>query len=122
MSIEQLYWLETVLKATAGLTLVLMPIPAIIVAGMPRPVSSIWPRMLGGVLIGLAIAIFIALKYPETKVIGPAGLAAINLCGGGAMAANLMLGTAATTRRGKFFILANTLLLLAFGFVEIAYI
>lgn len=121
MTIDQILWLELVLKLSAGLTLLLVPGPAIYLAGMPPSAAQSWPRYLGAVLIGIGAAIFIQLKSPAANVIGPAGLCAINFAGAGVMAAHLILGQAATTRRGRLFVLANALLLFAFAFVELAY-
>lgn len=121
MTLEQVLWLELVLKLSAGLVLAILPRPAIYLAGMPAAASQQWPRLLGAVLIGIAAAIFITLKYPGSAAIGAAGLSAINFAGGGMMLAHLIAGQAAATRRGRLFVLANALLLLAFAFVEIAY-
>jgi hypothetical protein len=121
--VQQLLWLEVILKAAAGLTLVLVPLTAIRMTGMQRPETGFWPRLLGAVVLGIAAAVFVTLHFPEAHGgLGPAGLIPINLAGAGAMIAPLIMGTAAPTRRGKLFILANAVTLLTLAFMEIAHI
>ncbi len=118
-----LLWIEVIIKGAAGLTLVTMPLTAIRVVGMQRPETGFWPRLLGAVVLGIAVGVLITLQFPEAKGgIGPAGLIPINLAGASAMIAPLILGSAAPTRRGKAFILANAIVLLGLAFLEIAHI
>ncbi len=120
---QQILWLEVLLKAAAGLTLVLVPLTAIRITGMQKPESGFWPRLLGAVVLGIAAAVFVTLQFPDARGgLGPAGLIPINLAGAGAMLAPLILGTAAPTRRGRLFILVNAVVLLALAFLEIAHI
>lgn len=120
---QQLLWFEVLLKAAAGLTLVLVPLTAIRMTGMQRPETGFWPRLLGAVVLGVAGAVFMTLHFPDAHGgLGPAGLIPINLAGAGAMIAPLIMGTAAPTRRGKIFILANAVVLLTLAFMEIAHI
>lgn len=120
---QQLLWFEVILKAAAGLTLVIAPLTAIRIAGMHRPEGGFWPRLLGGVILGVAAAVYVTLQFPEARGgLGPAGLIPINLAGAGAMIAPLIMGTAAPSRRGKLFILVNALVLLTLAFLEIAHI
>lgn len=120
---QQLLWFEVILKTSAGLTLLLIPLTAIAVTGMQKPETGFWPRLLGAVVLAIAIGVFLTLQYPNARGgIGPAGLVPINLLGAAAMAAPLILGTAAPTRRGKAFILANVVVLLGLAFLEIAHI
>ena len=120
---QQLLWFEVILKASAGLTLLLIPLTAIAVTGMQKPETGFWPRLLGAVVLAIAIGVFLTLQYPEARGgIGPAALVPINLLGAAAMAVPLILGTAAPTRRGRAFILTNVVVLLGLAFLEIAHI
>jgi hypothetical protein len=122
-TVQQLLWVEVFLKAAAGITLVLLPLTAIRIVGMQRPETGFWPRLLGAVVLGVAAAVFMTLHFPEAKGgLGPAGLIPINLAGAGAMIAQLIMGSAAPTRRGKLFIAANAAVLLALAFTEISHI
>ncbi len=120
---QQILWFEVIIKAAAGLTLILVPLSAIRLVGMQRPETGFWPRLLGAVVLGLAAAVFITIAYPSARGgLGPAGLIPINLAGAGAMIGPLIMGMAAPTRRGRLFILANAIVLLALAFLEIAHI
>ena len=123
MFVQQILWFEVALKAVAGLTLLLIPLTAIRIVGMQRPETGFWPRLTGAVVFGIAAAVFVTLEFPDAHGgLGPAGLIAINLAGAGAMIAPLIMGSAAPTRRGRLFILANAVALLALAFLEIAHI
>jgi hypothetical protein len=77
---QQLLWFEVILKAVAGITLVLVPLTAIRLVGMQRPETRFWPRLLGAVVLGIAVGVFITLAYPTARGgLGPAGLIPINL-------------------------------------------
>lgn len=120
---QQILWLEVFLKGAAGLTLLLLPLTAIRIAGMHRPETGFWPRLVGGVVLGIAAAVYVTLQFPEARGgLGPAGLIPINLAAAAAMIAPLIMGTAAPSRRGKLFILVNALALLTLAFLEIAHI
>ena len=120
---QQLLWFEVILKAAAGGTLLLIPLTAIRIAGLQRPETGFWPRLLGAVVLGIAAAVFITLQYPDARGgLGPAGLIPINLAGAAAMLAPLVMGTAAPTRRGKAFIIVNAVALLNLAFLEIAHL
>lgn len=120
---QQLLWIEVILKTAAGLTLILVPLTAVRMVGMERPQTGFWPRLLGAVVLGIAGAVFITLRFPDAHGgLGPAGLIPINLAGAGGMIAPLIMGTAAPTRRGQLFILVNALTLLTLAFLEIAHI
>lgn len=119
---QQILWFEIIIKAAAGLTLVLTPLTAIRLVGMERPETGFWPRLLGAVVLGIAGAVFITLAYPDARGgLGPAGLIPINLAGAAAMLGALIMGSAAPTRRGRLFILANAVVLLTLAFLEIAH-
>ena len=119
---QQILWFELILKSAAGLTLVLIPLTAIRITGLHKPESGFWPRLLGAVVLGIAAAVFIALTYPAAQgTIGAAGLIPINLAGAAAMIASLIMGTAAPTGRGRLFVVANAVTLLALAFLEIAH-
>jgi hypothetical protein len=120
--VQQILWAEIILKGLLGAVLFVAPQAASVVFGMQRPVTGFWPRLLGGVVLGIAAGVWIGLKFPNAHgVIGPAGLIPINLFAAAALVAPLILGTAAPSRRGKAVIAACTIVLLALAFLEIAH-
>ena len=56
MMADQLLWLETLLKGGIGLIMLLVPISAAKLAGLPHGNVGFWPRLFGAALLGLACA------------------------------------------------------------------
>jgi hypothetical protein len=121
--VQQILWAEIIVKGILGAVLLIGPQAASVVFGMQRPATGFWPRLLGGVVLGIAAGVWIGLKFPNAQgSIGPAGLIPINLLAAAALIAPLILGTAAPSRRGKLVIAASAFLLLALAFLEIAHV
>ncbi|MCH9766048.1 MAG: hypothetical protein K0U34_08670 [Alphaproteobacteria bacterium] len=75
---EQLLWVETLIKGTIGLCLVLSPKLVVRLFALPETPTGFWPRLTGGVLLGLAITIFLSGAQLITDGIGLGGLAIVN--------------------------------------------
>lgn len=118
---QQLLLIETVIKLAAGLVLVSVPVWTAMVLGIDRPASGFWPRMLGSVLIGLAIATFIEERLPGSRGLALAGAVTINLSIAFVLIGSLIVKAGAPTRRGRLILWIVALLLLLMAFVEIAY-
>lgn len=118
----QLLWIELVAKLAAGLVLLVIPLTAIKVLGLPRPPTAFWPRLLGGVLLGLSAATFMDTTVRLGHGLSLGGSFVINLASGLTLGAMLFLKQGPDTRRGRaiLWLIAGTLLALAL--VEIAYI
>lgn len=76
---QQLFWLETVLKSSAGLLLLTIPVTTAKLLGLPHGNVGFWARLLGITLIGLAGAIYIEATQPSGRGLGFAGLVVINI-------------------------------------------
>jgi len=99
--VQQLLWIETLLKLSGGLVLALAPLTAIKVLGLPRTDSGFWPRLLGAVLIGMAAATYLEGRYAgATRGLGLAGSLLVNVATIGMLTTLLVLGRASTTQRG----------------------
>jgi hypothetical protein len=79
--VQQLLWLETLLKFVPGLLLALAPLTTLRVLGLPRPETGFWPRLCGALLIGIAGALFLE-GTSRGHGLSLAGCIVINLCGG----------------------------------------
>ncbi|MGE0022737.1 MAG: ABC transporter permease [Hyphomicrobium sp.] len=121
-SVHQLLWIETLLKLTAGAALVLAPLTAIKVLGLPPSANAFWPRLLGGVLIGLAAATFLEGATERGRGLGMAGLILINTAGGTVLAFSAAFGGSAPTRRGRLAQWSIVVLLFVLSLFEIAYL
>jgi hypothetical protein len=120
--LNQLLWLETVLKIGSGLAFVIAPVTLIRVLGLPPAGSGLWPRLLGAMLIGCGAAAYIEGAWPDSRGLGLAGLVLINFMMSGTLAATAMLGGSAQTRRGSFAIWAIVVFLFVLALVEIAHV
>lgn len=129
---QQLLWIETLLKLAGGLTLALAPLTAIRVLGLPGTDSGFWPRLLGAVLIGLAAATFLEGRFGGTpRGLGIAGCFLVNLAAVAMLIAQLVLsqprlraasGRPPQTRRGQAVLWLLVCLLSLLIVFEIAHI
>lgn len=114
---EQLLWLETLIKGVIGISLLLSPKMVIRAFALPESNASFWPRLVGALLVGLATIIFISGAKLSTHGIGAVGLATLNLSAAAVLFATYLTSGPATRRRGKTLLgfLALILCLLAIG-------
>ncbi|CAA2139834.1 hypothetical protein HYPP_01647 [Hyphomicrobium sp. ghe19] len=119
---QQILWAEIVIKGIAGFVLLIVPLSALAIAGLARPATGLWPRLVGALSVAIAASIWIGLEYPASRgSVGPAALVPINLLSAAVFIAALVMGTAAPTRRGKVLIAASAILLIVLAFLEIAH-
>lgn len=117
----QLVGLELALKLAGGLVLLSFPLTAIKVLGLPKSESACWPRLLGAVLIGLAIATYMDASARLGHGLGLAGSMVINFSASFALICLLVLGEGASWR-GRVLLWGVAAGLLILALVEIAYI
>jgi hypothetical protein len=116
----QLLWLETLLKLSGGLILLALPGLSARLLGLPHPGTGFWPRLLGGVLVGLAAATYIEGSVAGSKGLALAGAIAINLIGAGVIIALLVLDRGTVAARGKAVLWALVVVLIGLSLFEIA--
>jgi hypothetical protein len=117
--VQQLLWLETLVKFFAGVPLALFPMMTMRLLGLPRPDTSFWPRVCGSLLIGTAAALF--LEGTSTgHGLGLAGVVVINLCGVGMLAAMLVLDRGPASHRGRAVVWLTVCILVTLSVIEIA--
>lgn len=117
---QQLLWIETVLRFGAGAVLLVLPLTAARILGLPVPQALLWPRLLGALLVGMAAATLLEGGVPDARGLGPGGLLLINLATAGTLVALLVLERASQTRRGKLFLWLVAIVLVALSLLEIA--
>jgi hypothetical protein len=118
----QLLWIELVMKLAGGLVLLLVPLTAIKVLGLPAAPSPFWPRLLGAVLVGLALATYMDASVRLGHGLALGGSFVINLTAGFALAALAYLGRGIETTRGRLVLWLCAAGLLGLAAVELAYI
>lgn len=120
--IEQLLWIEFLVKLASGATLVLVPRTLARVAGLPPAESSFWPRLLGGILIGIAVAALVEVRFKSSIGLGLAGAVSVNVATAATLGSLLILGQAGPSRRGRFALWLAAAGLLILALVEIAWL
>lgn len=90
--------------------------------GLPRPPTAFWPRLLGGVLLGLAAATFMDTTGRLGHGLSLGGSFVINLISGTTLGTMLFLKQGPETRRGRAVSWTLTVALVGLGLIEIAYI
>lgn len=123
---EKLLALEVLISGAAGLLLVLFPRLVARVLGWGAPGSLIWPRLTGGLLLGLAVATSAQLagwsKTASEAGLGLAGHVAINFVLSFVLLSVAVVGAPMPSRRGRWVAagLAGALVVLALA--EIAHL
>lgn len=117
---QQLLWIETLLKLSAGLILVLAPLSAIRLFGLPPSNTSFWPRLLGALLIGVAGALFLEGGRPGSHGLGLAGCVVVNLAGAVMMGTLLVMDAGPPSARGRGLVWMVLVILLILSVLEMA--
>src|SRR5690606_34240878 len=120
LTVQQLLWIETILKLSGGLVLLTMPRVAVKVLGLPAGDSSFWPRLLGAVLIGMAGGFYIEGARADSKGLALAAAILVSLAAAGTVAAQLVIMRSAPTQRGAAVLWLLVALLFFLSLLEIA--
>jgi hypothetical protein len=118
-ALQQLLFVEAVLKLAGGIVLAVLPLTASHVLGLPKPDSGLWPRLLGAVLIGTAIGCYVEARVEGTRGVTLVGLAAINLSAAAMLAVLLSAQRASATARGRAVLWLLMIALLALAGLEL---
>ena len=119
---SMLLLLDGTVNLLLGVFLLFSPVDLADALGVPLHRNSFYPTLLGGVLLGIGLALFIQ-RYGEPRGItglGIAGAIAINLCGGGAFLFWLILGDLRIPTRGQAALWTVAVVVLLIGIVEAA--
>jgi hypothetical protein len=117
--LQQLLWIETLLKLTAGLLLVLAPLSTIKLLGLPRSETAFWPRLLGALLIGLACSLYLEGRAPGSHGLGLAGCVIVNFSAVSIMGGQLALEAGPPSARGRAVMWGVVVLLVMLSVLEI---
>ena len=86
--------------------------------GMPEVATTFFPNVLGGVLFGIGLALYITYRG-GSQGLGLDGAIAINLCGAGVVVGWLVIAPHAIPPRGKITLWTIALLVIVIGLVEL---
>ena len=115
-----LLWIDAVLNLFLGVGLLVFP-PALVRAlGLPETRATLYPRVFGGVLIGIGIALLVEAMVPALGGLGLAGAIAVNLCGAAVVGGCLFSRAIDISETGRFVLWTVVVVLLALSAVELS--
>jgi len=113
---------DSVVNVLLGLLLLIFPPSLVQWLGLPQPSSAFYVRILGAVILGIGVALAVEFRrQPSSTLVGlgTGGAVAINLCGGGALVANLAFGDLALSTEGKIVLWILATVVVGLGVVEL---
>jgi hypothetical protein len=117
----QLLWIEVIVKAVLGALLALFPKTLARVLGLPVPAETLWPRLFGAVLLGMAAASLLEGQLETRNGLGLAGHVAVNLAAVLAIVGTMITGRASNSRWGRIVLGLTAAGLTILALVELAW-
>jgi hypothetical protein len=118
---EILLSIDGLINLVLGILLILFPLGVADILGVPNAGTNFYPTILGGVIFGIGIALFIeryGFKH-NVRGLGLGGAIIINICGALVLLIWLILNPFDLPMRGYIILWAIALLVLLVGVVEI---
>jgi hypothetical protein len=114
--------IDGLINLALGIALLLFPSSLVACLGVPGAENSFYPNILGGVLIGIAIALFLESRSTAKNAsgLGLVGAVVINLCAGLVLGAWLLWGDLELPLRGTVFLWSLVILLVGISSFELA--
>lgn len=113
--------IDGIVNLLIGVLLFLFPLGMAQLLGVPLPISNFYPTILGAVIFGIGIALFVEV-YGEPRGIhglGLAGAIAINFCAAGVLALWLIFSPPDLPLRGYIVLWVIAIVVLTIGFIEL---
>lgn len=112
---------DSIINLLLGLLLLLFPAGLVDLLGLPPTNTFFYPTILGGVIIGIGIALGIELlTYPKMSGLGLAGAIAINFSGGLVLIYWLLFAKMEIPLNGTVILWIIAVLVLGIGIIELA--
>jgi hypothetical protein len=118
---KKLLLIDGVINLILGIVLLIFPSKLVTFLGVPEAQSSFYPNVLGGVLVGIAVALFLESANNEriTSGLGLLGAMSINLCGGLVLGVWLLFGELDLPPTGLIFLWGLVIILVGISFFEL---
>ena len=118
---EILLSIDGLINVLLGILLILFPFGIAEFVGVPNPSTNFYPTILGGVIFGIGIALYIERYGYKSGIrgLGLGGAIAINLCGGLVLLTWLLVNPFDLPIRGYIILWAIALLVLVVGIIEL---
>lgn len=112
--------IDGILNLLLGVILLLFPAGIVKILGLPATNTFFYASILGAVIFGIGIALFIEVCGASAQVrgLGLGGAIAINLSGGGALVAWLVAAPPDIPLRGQIILWAVAVLVIGIGVAE----
>ena len=110
--------IDGLINLLLGLLLVWFPRSLVEFLGLPVTINDFYPNILGAVLLGIAIALFIESRTGNGRGLGLLGAVSINLCAGLVLGAWLLGGDLAIPMRGLAILWFLVVLLVGISAIE----
>ena len=113
---------DGIVNGVLGILLLLFPLGIVGLLGLPIPHTNFYPSILGGVLLGIGVALFLELYgYPkEVRGLSLCGAIIINTIGSLVLIGWLLFGALNIPLRGRITLWTIGILVLMIGIVEFA--
>ena len=120
MKEELVLTIDAAVNLALGVVLAIFPRAFARLVGAPIPSTSFYASILGGVLIGVGLALLLQRFWGRSRMtgLGLEGAIAINFCGAGVLMAWLITGGLSIPTRGFVFLWAVAVLVLGIGVAE----
>lgn len=114
--------IDGLINLILGIVLLIFPSSLVAFLGVPPSQNAFYPSILGGVLLGIAVALFAEGRSTgdHTSGLGLLGAVCINLCGGLVLGAWLLFGELELPLRGSIFLWSLVALLVGISSIELA--
>ena len=114
--------IDGLINLILGLVLLAVPPGLVAYLGVPDAQNAFYPSVLGGVLVGIAIALFLESRtaVENTSGLGLLGAVVINLCAGVVLGAWLLWGELDLPLRGAVLLWSLVTLLVGISGIELA--
>ena len=114
--------IDGLINLALGLLLLTFPASLVEYLGMPYAANAFYPNILGAVLFGIAMALFLESRNSSSSGVGLGliGAVAINMCGGLVLGAWLLFGGLLLPQRGLVILWTLVVLLVGISTIELA--
>jgi hypothetical protein len=112
---------DALVNFALGILLIAFPRDLVRALGIPDADCGFYPGILGGVLVGIGVALWLEARRrdAETRGLGLAGAVVINLCGGAVLAGWLLFGGLDLPVRGRVLLWALVAVLIGLSTAEL---
>ena len=110
---------DAIINLLLGLLLIAFPADLVEALGIPQAESAFYPNILGAVLFGIGVALFVERVRGESGL-GLLGAISINMCGGLVLAGWLLFGALSLPTRGQVVLWVLVLILVGISGLELA--